>query len=232
MAAEENLSSLNNWKVYIHISPNLKTYVGVTSRDISKRWEGGKGYKSQRLFYRAIQKYGWDNFKHIIIAEGLTSEEASQMEIQWITLYKSFGLSYNVSWGGEGIYKKVSKETRRKISDSRKGRKFGPMSEELKKKLSEAMKGKNVGKIRSKSFIERQRITHTGKIQSEETKKKIAESHYKPIIRIDATTGKVIEYQSIKDAAIQMGDIRYCNNIANCVHGRQKTAMGYKWAFQ
>lgn len=232
MAAEENLSSLNNWKVYIHISPNLKTYVGITSRDVSKRWEEGKGYKSQRLFYRAIQKYGWDKFKHIIIAEGLTLEEASQMEIQWITLYKSFGLSYNVSWGGEGIYKKFSEETRRKISESRKGRKFGPQSEERKKKQSEAMKGKNVGKVRSKAFIERQRITHTGKVQSEETKMKIAESHYKPVIRIDTITGKIVEYQSIKDAAIQMGNIKYCNNIANVCHNRQKTAMGYKWAFQ
>ena len=74
----------NNYSVYIHISPSNKYYVGITKLEPSRRWgKNGCGYKKQG-FYNAIQKYGWDNFKHEIIAEHLTESEACNMEITLI----------------------------------------------------------------------------------------------------------------------------------------------------
>lgn len=70
-----------SWTVYAHIAPNGKMYVGITKRDPIKRWESGWGYRTSQHFFRAIKKYGWDNFQHEIIASGLTEDEAKNMEI-------------------------------------------------------------------------------------------------------------------------------------------------------
>lgn len=59
--------------------------------------------------YNAIQKYGWDNFDHIIFAENLEEQEAKHIEILLIALYKSnvrrWGKEsegYNETDGGDG----------------------------------------------------------------------------------------------------------------------------------
>lgn len=123
------------WCVYVHISPNKKYYVGITSQKPEKRWKGGSGYKNNIHFYNAIQKYGWDNFQHEIIASNLTEQEAENFEILLIDKLKSnnpyFG--YNVTAGGEGslglsrygeenpMYQKHhTDETRKKMSDAKK----------------------------------------------------------------------------------------------------------------
>lgn len=69
-----------SWTVYAHIAPNGKMYVGITSQKPKTRWRRGSSYRKNVHFWNAIQKYGWDNFQHEIIASGLTSEEAGHME--------------------------------------------------------------------------------------------------------------------------------------------------------
>ncbi len=54
--------------VYIHTFPNGKVYVGETKSPQS-RWANGDGYKENKEMYAAIQKFGWNNIKHEIIAE-------------------------------------------------------------------------------------------------------------------------------------------------------------------
>ncbi len=67
----------NGHTVYVHVFPNGKRYVGMTRHTLKKRWgTDGKGYKTQRLFWRAIQKHGWCNIAHSIIAENLSHENA------------------------------------------------------------------------------------------------------------------------------------------------------------
>jgi group I intron endonuclease len=93
--------------VYVHINKiNDKKYIGQTVRgDNPKlRWKNGTGYQEQRLFWRAIQKYGWNNFEHEVVASNLTKEEADNFEILLIkklnTTNPLFG--YNVACGGGG----------------------------------------------------------------------------------------------------------------------------------
>ena len=125
----------NNYTVYTHISPSNKRYVGITKVKVEERWrKNGEGYKTQ-IFYRAIEKYGWDNFQHIIIAKGLTKEEAEWLEIKlikvWDTTNRDKG--YNIVEGGnafDGLQGELnpnygrthSEETRRKISEKAMGR--------------------------------------------------------------------------------------------------------------
>ena len=45
--------------VYVHTFPNSKKYVGLTTqKNINRRWANGLGYRTQKLIYRAILKYG------------------------------------------------------------------------------------------------------------------------------------------------------------------------------
>lgn len=92
--------------VYKHTSPSGKVYIGITKHEAAKRWGRGSGYTKNRHLYSAIKKYGWDNFSHEVVAEGLSREEACAKEKELISFYKSddpdFG--YNKTSGGEGNY--------------------------------------------------------------------------------------------------------------------------------
>ena len=100
-------ASVKVFSVYAHISPNNKLYFGITSLKPEYRWySDGSGYKHQVLFYRAIQKYGWNNFEHIIVAKNLSQSQACKMEQDLISMFHSnnpkFG--YNNTNGGDGIH--------------------------------------------------------------------------------------------------------------------------------
>lgn len=118
----------NIWTVYIHIIPKEisdydydKYYVGITSQSVKRRWRDGNGYRNQP-FYRAIQKYGWDNIEHEIIASHLTENEAKEFEKRLIQLLDcNIGKGkrgYNTTDGGDGMLGHVaSEEARKKYSE-------------------------------------------------------------------------------------------------------------------
>lgn len=60
--------------VYRHTAPNGKAYIGITSQKPATRWQNGRGYSQNKLFYRAINKYGWESFTHEILFTGLCIE--------------------------------------------------------------------------------------------------------------------------------------------------------------
>lgn len=96
-----------NYSVYKHTSPSGKVYIGITKQEPNRRWQNGFGYKTQRLFWRAIEKYGWDNFTHDILENNLTHNEACEKEVIYINKYQSNNskYGYNVTSGGDGATK-------------------------------------------------------------------------------------------------------------------------------
>ncbi len=52
--------------VYMHISPNGKSYIGQTC-DYQRRCSEHKRPSKSLAFYNAVKKYGWNNFKHEIL---------------------------------------------------------------------------------------------------------------------------------------------------------------------
>ena len=195
---------MNDFKVYAHIAPNNKTYIGVTkSKNPCNRWgKDGSGYRTQKLFYRAIQKYGWNNFKHIIILENLSEQLAYECEIALIAKFQTNNseYGYNLASGGGGCsgYKfteeqckavskrmmehKTSEETKRKIGQANsialKGRKLSP---ELCKQISERNKGKKHPHTKEQDRLQSERLKgnklHLGYKASEESRKRMSESH-------------------------------------------------------
>ena len=151
----------HNYTVYMHKNKiNGKVYIGITKQKINSRWRKGKGYKNCK-FRNAIDKYGWDNFEHIILFEHLSKENACNKEIELIKKYNSnnrnFG--YNISTGGDsgsiGTHRKMTDKHKEKDRIAHLGEKNGMygkkgklhpsygkhLSEEQKKKLSESLKG-------------------------------------------------------------------------------------------
>ena len=94
----------NKYCVYIHTNKlNNKVYIGITKNSPSKRWKGGKGYLTVGGdFYNDIVKYGWDSFKHEILYTDLDFEEATRIEVDLISKYKSTNpkYGYNKTEGG------------------------------------------------------------------------------------------------------------------------------------
>lgn len=96
----------SNWCVYAHINKiNGKIYIGITS-SLEKRWMcNGEGYKGCDAFYNAIQTYGFNNFKHVVIMNGLTKTMAGIIEKELIQKYNTTernAIGYNIADGGVG----------------------------------------------------------------------------------------------------------------------------------
>ena len=98
------------WSVYLHTVPKEingydwdKYYVGITKSKPEHRWgKNGNGYKRQ-VFYRAIQKYGWNNIKHEVLFTGLSQKDANEKEMTLIKELNSNNriYGYNNTFGGD-----------------------------------------------------------------------------------------------------------------------------------
>lgn len=118
---------VRNYTVYIHTNKiNHKAYIGITGQSVEQRWgKNGYKYKNNKHFWNAIQKYGWDNFEHIVFMTNLTQEDACRIERLLIALYNTNNTKYgyNLSAGGEnGFYGcHHSEEQKQKKSEQMKG---------------------------------------------------------------------------------------------------------------
>lgn len=161
--------------VYAHINnENQKIYIGITSQKPEKRWINGKGYFKNTYFTNAIQKYGWDNFEHIILIEDLSQEQSELIEIDLIAKYKTTNrkYGYNICKGGEGASGHiVSEEQKKNISKSKMGNTYmlgKHQSDEVKQQISKAQKGKIISE-EHKDII---RKSNQNRIETDETKEK------------------------------------------------------------
>lgn len=200
----------NSYKVYMHTNKiNGKKYIGITKTSVDRRWQNGHGYKGCTLFNRAIEKYGWNNFEHDILYDGLSKEEAEQKEIELISKYQSnnkdFG--YNLESGGNcaGMH---SAETIEKISKALRGRK---QPKEVIEKRTKSLKGK--------------------KKMTADDIKKLNEAKHRPVIQYSVSGDFIAEYKSIKDAAILNG-FKSPNNINRCCLGYNNFSYGYIWRYK
>mgnify|MGYP002351077276 FL=1 len=100
----ENINIPDIYTVYVHINKiDNKIYIGQTKQvNLNIRWANGMGYNHNINFKNAIEKYGWDNFEHEIIASGLTKEEAENFEKLLIEKLETTNSEkgYNVQTGG------------------------------------------------------------------------------------------------------------------------------------
>lgn len=199
---------MKTYIVYKHQSRITgKVYIGITCQNPIKRWGAGNNYRGCLHFYAAILKYGWDSFDHIILYDSLSKDEAITIEKTLIVHYKSLGISYNITEGGEGVIKDcgVSEETRIKMSEAQKGRKH---SEDTKRRISENRKGIKY----SEETIRKMSSSHKGKHLSETAKSKIS----KPVIQFDLNGNIIAIWKSISEACRTL-DLKVIAKFLNVV---------------
>jgi group I intron endonuclease len=156
-------------------------YVGFDSKwpQRKNRHEYLSDKNPKQYLHYAIQKYGKENFIWEVLFQSEDKEYTlSIMENKLILEHNAYwetGKGYNVTLGGEGnLGYKCSEETKKKMSDSSKGR---VVTEETKQKISSKLKGRE-SPNKGKKFTEEHRKSLSqakkGVIRDEVTKQKIS----------------------------------------------------------
>lgn len=172
----------------------------------ANRTPGTKGYLKSK-FYNAIRKYGIDSFEWVILEEYIPTDEFDRycinvLERKHIQEQKSYEEGYNLTLGGDGSYgyrpteeqkekvknhfelngypmqgKKHSEETKRKISEKKKG---VPVHTEEEKQIRREFSTQywaDLSEERKQEIIENRSAKLRGIPRSEETKRKISEKN-------------------------------------------------------
>ena len=178
--------------IYKIISPSNKVYIGQ-SIDIERRFKHYKrlACKDQVKIYNSFLKYGVD--AHIFeVLELCNTEELNNRERYYQDLYDSVANGLNLLYvKSEHFNGGHSEESKKKISDSKKGKTF---TDEHKYKIGlsnsrrvisaetkEKHRLNGLGKKASPETKEKLRQNRLGYIHSEETKDKISESAKKVV---------------------------------------------------
>ena len=165
-----------NSGIYKITSPSGKFYIG-SSKNIKKRWrshrsELSRGKHANKALQRAFNKYGNLDFEVIIICR-----------FEDLLLYEQIAIDgllpdYNVlRVAGRLDGYRHSDETRRRLSESHKGRKLPPEQRAKIGKASREFFAMNP------EVVERIRLVHVGKVVSKETRHKMAEARRKSFLR-------------------------------------------------
>jgi hypothetical protein len=161
------------------LDKNEPFYIGIGSDEEYKR---ASTNTRRNKHWINISKFGYEVD---ILFDGLTWDEACVKEKEFISLYgrkdKNKGSLCNLTDGGDGCLGRIvtfSEESKRKMSEARKGKKPYIITDEIRKNLSIAAKKRGISKEHLAkmnkarvNFTHRKGIPHT-----EETRKKMSDS--------------------------------------------------------
>lgn len=193
---------MSNCGIYKITSPTGKIYIGQTN-NIKRRFNEYRSIRNvdnQPKLYNSLKKYGWKSHNFEIIEE-CEFDELLCRERYWQDFYDVIGengLNCMLT-KADNLPQRMSEETKKKISEKRKGVKGRKHTEETKKKISSAHKGKILtekqlstlryysnlmkgsengmkGKRHSEESKQKIRESKIGRKLSEETRKKISDS--------------------------------------------------------
>lgn len=242
------MMDIYNGKFCVYIHTNLingKIYVGQTCQNPKVRWANGSTYKGSVYFYKAIQKYGWENFDHEVIASKLTQDEANHFEELLIEKLDTMNpkKGYNLKSGGENnllsdsIKQKISNAAKCRIGD--KNSFFNKHhSEETKEKIRRKNKANFIKENNPMYGVHRygENAPMYGKSHTDETKIKMSKNNSganNPMAKkfnqygIDGIFIKTWECAKYAENEL---NIR-AQNIIRCAKGIRPTAGGFVWYY-
>ncbi len=220
--------------IYIHrrLDNNEIFYIGV-GLSIKKGYNRAKDKNNRNKFWeKIVKKYG---FTYEILHDNLKPEEALKKEQELISLHgrrnKGKGNLVNLTDGGEGttnhIKSKKEIENIRKRSIGNKNSLGKKHSQETKDLIREKKLGTKHSKKTKKLLSE---IQKGKKKHTKESKEKIANFNYKPVIQYDLNMNFIDEFKGAKIAS----EILNINeaSINKCCQGKRNKAGGFKFKFK
>lgn len=210
---------------------NRKCYIGQTKNSLKQRFKAHKNDKNASM-HNIIQKYGVENFSIVAIDYANNRSEAIEKEVFWTIFFKSTDSDYGYNKvEGDGMLKgeknpnfgkHLPLETRKKISNTLKGRYVGE-------------KNPNFGKHPSKETLEKvsgqNHWTTRKKFTKEALKKKHDALYRKPTFR--SRPVRCVETGEVQPFAKEF-HYKYGydgDKILECCKGRRKTHHGLHWEY-
>lgn len=243
------------YSVYMHIFPDGKRYVGMTSSvPVEKRW-GSKGchYQTQSV-YKAILAYGWKNVNHEVVCEGVSFEDAEAKERELISRYQTTDPQhgYNIAFGGvrgEGVLNDSTKEKLRQwgyahpktgermrwyarhkspetIEKIRQKATGVKQSAETRRKRALKMRGKK----HSIEAIEKMRRIQSNRSWEEKRVAATLSVTEKPVLQYDIDGNFTARYESATKAANAIGG--NFGGVSRCCRGERLTYKGSVWRYE
>lgn len=208
--------------IYCHTAPNGKRYIGQTRLELEKRWNNGHGYDTQQHFKRAIDKYGWDNFEHVVLCSVSSKDDADFLERWFIAKYDTCNpdKGYNHALGGAGA-------TGCAWDDDRKSA------------FSDYMSGDGnpmYGRHHTSESIAKMRKNRKGKKLTPEMQEfctsvllKSNKARQIPVRQLDRNGNLVATYAGVSEAEKVTGFSHA--SIWNTCRGNTDKAYGYRWEY-
>lgn len=237
---------MKRYTIYAHVSPSDKCYIGITCLKPNFRWgKDGHGYKSQ-YFSRAIQKYGWDNFQHIIMAQNLTKKDACALEKILISLLQTNNpqYGYNITSGGEattGFHH--TEETKERIAELvshpvdqydlsgkyiKSWRSAQVAARELNMDGSAILKCCNGKYQSSKGYVWR----YKGDSFDKHLRKKYQQPTLRKKVNQYSKDGELIKtWDSLSDIKEHF-NLGSCSAISSCCKRKRQSAYNYIWRYE
>jgi group I intron endonuclease len=212
--------------IYISTSPSRKSYIGQTIRTIEERFEEHQKPSKCVAFFRAIQKYGWENFDnhwYEVPDEDLNKHEELMIEVLG-TLAPN---GYNLTKGGaNGSPSEISRQRMREAKQGEKHPMYGKKhTEETKQRNRESQqgeKGNSYGKTRTNSSKQKQSESTRGE-KNRRSKK---------VYQYDLNDNFIRSFASTEEAARELNK-NSGSTIRACARGDpgHKSVYGFKWSY-
>lgn len=221
--------------VYLHerLDTNAVFYVGKgTTKRVRQKCNRNPHW------HRIVAKAG--GFNDHLVATGLVESEALELEKLLIAEMRQRGIEIcNMTDGGDGISGyRFSDEARKAMSDRMKQQTPIMLGKEFSEEHRQKLRMAKLGKKQSKEHIDASSLGRTGRVVSEDTKKKIADKlkgrktpqhivakNFKHIV---CTTNGIL-YESVTLAAKSLSLQK--SNISKCCKGILKQTGGYSFEY-
>lgn len=190
---------------------NQHSYIGKTEAiDPTDRWkehlcEAKRERSSHRAIYRALRKYGEENFSFEVIEETTDPNSREQYYIQFYDTYRN---GYNETLGGDGsAYLEL------------------PEQEICQFYLTHGLK--ETAKYFEHDIETIRRVLYKNNIRQRTLSEQMRLSVSYPVAQIDPKTGEVIHiFSSLAEAEQATGNTKH---IGDVIRGKRKTCKGYVW---